>query len=212
MRVRMLSAALMLALLGLALLPGPVLAQTDPEECGNFAPLCEGLQEVGNGIAPITDGLDAVTDPAADQLKPLLVEIEGLVGELRGILGQVTDQLPCEQLKPIIDALQPLLDDAQGILDVATDELIEAAEGLGPILREANALVDDVLDVCVAQEEGGVTDPGVNPPTVDTEPAQPEVADDDDPRLPETGGGAALLGLAVMGIAGTVFYRMRRRS
>ena len=212
MRVRMLSAALMLALLSLALLPGPALAQTDPEECGDFAPLCEGLQAVGDGISPITDGLDAVTDPAAAQLKPLLVEIEGIVGELRGILGQVTDQLPCEQLKPLIDALQPLLDDAQGILDVATDELTEAAEGLGPILREANALVDDVLDVCAAQEGGGDIDPGQEDrPVVDSATAEPDPAAEDDPRLPETGGGAALLGLAVMGVAGTAFYRMRRR-
>ena len=209
MRVRYL-AALMLALLGLALVPGPVLAQADPEDCGNFAPLCEGLQEVGNGIAPITDGLDAVTDPAAEQLKPVLVGIEDLVAQLRDILGQVTDQLPCEQLAPIIDALQPLLDDAQGILDVASDEVIEAAEGLGPILREANALVDDVLDICVAQEGGGKSDPdgGVD---VDTATAVPDVGAEDDPRLPETGGGAALLALVVMGVGGTVFYRMRRR-
>ena len=210
MRVRLFAAALMLALLGLALVPGPVLAQTDPEECGNFAPLCEGLQEVGNGIAPITDGLDAVTDPAAEQLKPALVAIEDLVGQLRDILGQATEQFPCEQLAPVIDALQPLLNDAQGILDVASDELIEAAEGLGPILREANALVDDVLDVCVAAEAGGHTDPG-RVGVIDTDTAVPEVGAEDDPRLPETGGGAALLGLAVMGVAGTVLYRTRRR-
>lgn len=211
MRVRMLAAALMLALLGLALLPGPVLAQTDPQECGNFAPLCEGLQEVGDGIAPITDGLDAVTDPAADQLKPVLVGIEDLVGQLRAIIGQATEQFPCEQLQPIIAALQPLLDDAQGILDVASDELIEAAEGLGPILREANALVDDVLDICVAAEDE-VTGPGEDEViNVATTTAVPDVDPDDEPRLPETGGGAALLGLAVMGVAGTVLYRMRRR-
>ena len=210
--------AVLLAMLALLAMPTPAMGAQDPDpaECGNFAPLCEGLQEVGNGISPITDGLDAVTDPAADNLAPLLDALEGGVAQLRAILGQVLDQIPCDQVQPIINELQVVIDDVQGVLDVATAELLEAAEGLEGILAEANGLIDDVLDICVAQAGESETPEPTEDPTDD-------VADEDDDRdagvddeedvqeLPMTGGGAALGGLLLLGAAGLLVTRIRRR-
>ena len=59
-KTRTLTAALLLALMGLALLPAPALAQ-DPG-CGNLQPLCDVIEEVGDGITPVTDELDPVVD------------------------------------------------------------------------------------------------------------------------------------------------------
>lgn len=206
--------ALLLSMMALVVLPTPAMAQTDPEECGNFAPLCEGLQEVGDGISPITDGLDVVTDPAAENLKPLLEALEGGVTQLRGVIAEIVGAIPCDQVQPIIDELQVIIDDVQGVLDVATEELIEAAEGLEGILTEANNLIDDVLDVCVAAEESERPEPPVTEePTeevVDEAVADTDV--DEGPTLPVTGGGAALGGVLLLGTAGLLATRMRRRS
>ena len=214
MRTTRTAAAVLLALLCLALFPAPAMAQGG---CGDFAPLCDVIEEIGGGLDPVEDGLDPVTGPAAEALAPVIEGLQTALAELQGIIGTVGDNLPCSEIKPLTDQIEGLVDDAQGVLDVANQQLIDAVPGLEGLLNDANDLVDSVLDICVAAAgEGKDPDPDPEPTDLPTERdggggTDPVDEGVEDEELPHTGGAAALGGALLLGMAGFVGTKLRRR-
>lgn len=220
--------ALLLVLVLLVAMPGLALAQeateqaterqrANAENCGEFQPLCEAIQDLSDELGPVTGEVKPVLDELGeaglnDLIDALVEGLEQLRDALEGVTGEL--EPACEALDPILSELIPVVDQLQGVLDVATGELAEALGPLGPLLDEANLLIDVILDVCDGEE---VTEETEGPTEESTEETFAEDTDEADlgaePTLPSTGGGAgALIGVGLLGTAALLGSRARRRD
>jgi hypothetical protein len=182
----------------LAILPftaGAVLAQDAP----NPDDLCDLEDEAPESFAPILDAIAPLIDAACEDdgsgdgddegeeftLDDLLDQLD--LGALEELLGQ----LPTEELCALRD---------------------EAPEEFAPLLEALEVLTDLVCDADETGDPEPEPEPEPSPePDPDPEVEQEQVAAST-PTLPNTGGGAALAGLALLGAAGAVRRLVSLRS
>lgn len=199
---------LAVAVAAMTVLPlAPAAAQE--ADCGSFADLCDGIEQITTELEPVADGVEPVyegLEPVTSELVPVL---EDAIAQIReGLEGGLENLAPvCEGLAPVLDEIDPVIDDAQALLDTVTGEAGEIVDPLAPLLDELNALIDVVLDACEV-EEVPVEQTEQLTPAAEQEPA-PVV--EQDVSLPRTGGGIAGLGMGLLGLSG-LGAALRRRS
>jgi hypothetical protein len=151
-----------------------------------IAALCDGTEDDGDDGDDGGDGDETEDGPTGTPLDELLALLEG--GELDDLLGTV----PTDELCALQD---------------------EAPEEFAPILEALAPLIDEL---CPAEDPEPEPEEEPEPePTPETEPQEDEQAvgaPASDPTLPDTGGGAALAGLALLGAAGTFGRVVRARG